>query len=578
MGNVPECPTGKKVDTHTEQPPTVGGTDVSRSGAASQCDSCVLQVPADASTSTVTLTRLTNKPYSSLSKVFIKPSLPFKLSFNDPNPDAPKGTMRDYTIDTMAVYYPSPIRIENVQHDAVLSLGDPSVGSDLVVLIPLAVSNTANVGTSFLDRITPFIRATLGAQAQLNTIAVDQTQGSQPIEPSANSARCGGDEAGPKTLAAIQKRINEMTAERARLDAESGIYGPAALEWYGAMGYTEADLRNFDYACATAGSGGSGLPGFGKFGGASRCDIIGAWGRSDVYKEVRIPIDALDRNIQAMKDQLEQTKKKTDDMYVSQIEDKIRADILKTQLTSCNDTSVQVGSDWKLTKLIPIEDSYKPGEPGSVAQGPYYQWKYAKYKERVVSDTKCERKFKWEEDKNSPSRQYILFTDPALISPAAMTSIRTLPYTDPTKAIDGVMSYVYKKGPCRGCRPALPGGPEYLKQMQNIENSHGIAKEDLFKIAIGIFGAILIAAGIYMAIMWTFKDTAAQLPTIGDTLGLVIKKTIDGIISGISSFFSSLFGSGGGGQAQPAGQGMPDLQQLIPKGKNLSSVAKLFKK
>lgn len=48
----------------------------------------------------------------------------------------------EISISTMTMYHPSPLRIENVQHDAVLSLNDPSdPDAKTVILIPLKSSN-----------------------------------------------------------------------------------------------------------------------------------------------------------------------------------------------------------------------------------------------------------------------------------------------------------------------------------------------------------------------------------------------------------------------------------------------------
>jgi hypothetical protein len=50
----------------------------------------------------------------------------------------------EITISMLTMYHPSPLRIENVQHDAVLSINDPSDPSaKTVILIPLKASNNA---------------------------------------------------------------------------------------------------------------------------------------------------------------------------------------------------------------------------------------------------------------------------------------------------------------------------------------------------------------------------------------------------------------------------------------------------
>jgi hypothetical protein len=67
-----------------------------------------------------------------------------------PSPPAAPVTpvMEDMTISTLSMYYPSPLRIENVQHDAVLSLNDPSDPTTrTVILIPLK----AGIGSASVD-------------------------------------------------------------------------------------------------------------------------------------------------------------------------------------------------------------------------------------------------------------------------------------------------------------------------------------------------------------------------------------------------------------------------------------------
>jgi hypothetical protein len=143
------------------------------------CTPCSLLVPANVSSSAVILSRTstasstcpqgwsTNKfsvprdgyegectkdgtkillgtgPFSSSTKLFIKPTIPFKIMMN--------GKAHD--ISTLTLYHPSPVRIENVQHDAVLSLGDPSVGSPFVVLIPIVSSSLGGPAANFVGKI-----------------------------------------------------------------------------------------------------------------------------------------------------------------------------------------------------------------------------------------------------------------------------------------------------------------------------------------------------------------------------------------------------------------------------------------
>jgi hypothetical protein len=121
------------------------------------CKDCRLGVPTNLSTSSVTLKRVTAGDFAPTNKVFIEPSLPFKVSWNG----------KETEIRQMTLYHPFPIRIENVQYDAVLSLNDPSIqGVDTVVLIPLVAGSAASPSSAFLDRIGPQIARVLAVNPE----------------------------------------------------------------------------------------------------------------------------------------------------------------------------------------------------------------------------------------------------------------------------------------------------------------------------------------------------------------------------------------------------------------------------
>jgi len=111
--------------------------------------------------------------YSSVTKLFIKPSIPFKVTFNG----------ETYTISLMTLFHPSPIRVENVQHDAMLTLGDPgpdnrakgSDKTDAVILIPLVGSLNPGPSGDFLSKIARYLSAVTQpdpATGQYNTIDI----------------------------------------------------------------------------------------------------------------------------------------------------------------------------------------------------------------------------------------------------------------------------------------------------------------------------------------------------------------------------------------------------------------------
>jgi hypothetical protein len=64
----------------------------------------------------------------------------------------------DIEVRSLTLYHPSPVRIENVQHDAVLSLNDPSdPDAEVVVLVPLRASNMGYESEGFFNKIVKHV-------------------------------------------------------------------------------------------------------------------------------------------------------------------------------------------------------------------------------------------------------------------------------------------------------------------------------------------------------------------------------------------------------------------------------------
>jgi hypothetical protein len=72
-----------------------------------------------------------------------------------PGTETTTPVFEEITISMLTMYHPSPLRIENVQHDAVLSINDPSdPTARTVILIPLKASNnTADESLTFFGKI-----------------------------------------------------------------------------------------------------------------------------------------------------------------------------------------------------------------------------------------------------------------------------------------------------------------------------------------------------------------------------------------------------------------------------------------
>lgn len=91
--------------------------------------------------------------YSSVTKLFIKPAIPFEIEFNG----------KPHKVSVMTLLHPSPIRVENVQHDAMLTLGDPSTGNNdgLVILIPLQGAIVAGESGAFINKVVRYMTGVL---------------------------------------------------------------------------------------------------------------------------------------------------------------------------------------------------------------------------------------------------------------------------------------------------------------------------------------------------------------------------------------------------------------------------------
>jgi hypothetical protein len=95
----------------------------------------------------------TSGGFSSITKAFIKPSIPFEVEFNS----------KPHKINVLTLMHPSPIRVENVQHDAMLTLGDPGDGNNdgLVILVPLIGSLTAGASGAFIAKVARYMSGIL---------------------------------------------------------------------------------------------------------------------------------------------------------------------------------------------------------------------------------------------------------------------------------------------------------------------------------------------------------------------------------------------------------------------------------
>ena len=99
----------------------------------------------------VTQLQNTNQPVTQMT------GFPFYWETTD-GPQTMTPVLEEISISTMTLYHPSPLRIENVQSDAVLSLNDPSDPSaKSIILIPLKQSDGPDESVSFFSKIAKYL-------------------------------------------------------------------------------------------------------------------------------------------------------------------------------------------------------------------------------------------------------------------------------------------------------------------------------------------------------------------------------------------------------------------------------------
>jgi len=186
MGNSSSTPAVLPTLIQVDPLPVVSNVDGLSISSSQGCTKCVLSVPKNISASSVKLSRSQSEAnaFSEVTKLFITPSIPFKVSFNE----------QTFPIERMSLFHPSPIRVENVQHDAVLALESSGITTNfegIVILIPLAGSGVATEGfiSKFASNIPGLIHVNETTK-KYDTVTVpvgnefrlDQLFGKQPSE------------------------------------------------------------------------------------------------------------------------------------------------------------------------------------------------------------------------------------------------------------------------------------------------------------------------------------------------------------------------------------------------------------
>lgn len=134
--------------------PSQGSLEGVSIAKAQGCNQCKFSIPAGVSSANVKLTRPKKKEtpsnFSPDTKLLLTPALSFEVQFNE----------AAIPIKSMTLYHPCPIRVENIQYDAVLCLNDPAFEpSTHVILIPIKAVSAPDDRANFFSRFVPYMSA-----------------------------------------------------------------------------------------------------------------------------------------------------------------------------------------------------------------------------------------------------------------------------------------------------------------------------------------------------------------------------------------------------------------------------------
>lgn len=165
MGNGRSIQIRRDPDPNTD-PNRPDSVSISRSqtceytAGSGQREQCRVNIDQSISTSSITLSRTTTPGlFSDDTKLVLTPSLPFRVYANGASE----------RITKMTLYHPCPLRVENVQYDAVLTLNDSSdAGAQVVILVPIVASSNSSPSAVLMDRVGPRIAELLSKDPNTN--------------------------------------------------------------------------------------------------------------------------------------------------------------------------------------------------------------------------------------------------------------------------------------------------------------------------------------------------------------------------------------------------------------------------
>lgn len=557
------------------------GYDISKNCAVP----CQFTVPAGTSVSSIEISRVPNElipqgreqffPESANKKLYLRPSMPFKLTYNG----------SPIVVDRMTLYHPCPLRIENVQYDAVLQLNDPAMSdfvnekNDTVILIPLAGSNRPDEAGNLISKIAPFITGL----ADTAVGDVEQTGGttiaaSNPEQQSrCKQVQKERDRRWGVTMEGALNRLKREVINIAHETGSSRVFTPeeeggtGELERAADPGYTvnEATAGGAEsmaiggalmlaspiaggiYMAATAiaRAADSGyvdnvfeqLPAYLKTIILKRgvkaiwSDNAYVWEVMDLipgsqmtwegryYDKDKPRVRAILNRIYAERDRLaeqgtaseQREEKEKEQEFLNMIESGIPNP--NEPITPCEILNVGVGQDWALSTLIPVG-------AGNMVKSPYFTWTSSKVMAVDNRGNPQDGIAQFGTMTNGFFIRYIVMEKPIMISSADLRSIRSLPPVPPQRAgirfveTKGILYRNAVPDNCVSCG-AIEDASEVLKGLQKGK----VDKDKLFKLVFSFLGALALVMGVYFGLKWAMGTKGETFKNLGVKVGSYVK-------------------------------------------------------
>lgn len=508
---------------------------------------CQFVIPANTSVSSMEISRFPKElipigreaafPESAQNKLYIKPSMPFKLAYNG----------LEITVDKMVLYHPCPVRIENIQYDAVLQLNDPSLSSitesknDTVILIPLAGTNRPDEAGALISKIAPFITGL----ADTASGDVEQTGGttvaaSNPVQQSrCDAVQNERDRRWGITISSSVDNLKRKVIQLARKDGSKWFNKPGGSNGGGGQIVRQYNQTGPDRVRQAVARGESIFSD-----DAYLWDIYensnwsDSWGDRFDDGDNWETAKKLIATIREQEDKIaergtaseERQKKKQEQEFLNMVETGIPDP--NEPITPCEILNVGVGQDWSLSKLIPV------GANG-IVNVPYFTWTSSKVQQIDQRSNPKNCTAEYGVRPNGFFVRYIVMERPVRISSADLRSIRSLPPVTPTKS--GVRfietrGILYKNAPPENCKTCDTAG-DAVKVAEQLKKGK-LDKKLLFNVVFSLLGAIVLVMGVYFGLKWAMGPKGEIFKNLGVKVGSYAKGIKDSRTTALPKGFS----------------------------------------